>query len=89
MQEKQELTLKEYRKTAFRKRQVFLIICMFLEMVSVVAVGLCFYGGIDRKYLLPCFIAFCLFFTIKMFTLIAYIKEVNRFKQLNPGLKQD
>ena len=88
MKEKEEMTLKEYRKFAFRKRQIYIIICSIFEMLCSIIACLCFYGDIDKKFLLPAVLVFGLFFSVKTYCLIAYFIDVNNFKRLNPDLQE-
>ena len=87
MQENKGLSVKEYRKLAFRKRQIYIIICSIFEMLCTIVICLCFYGDIDKKFLLPAVVIFSLFFSGKISCLIAYFIDVNNFKQLNPDLE--
>jgi len=80
MQEQQKFTLQEYRAKAFRKIQFKVIICSVFELFSFIGFYLGFMGDIDKKFILPCFLVFCIFFGFQIYNLICYFKDINEFK---------
>ena len=85
--EKQDITLEEYRKQAFKVYRAVFITLVLAEGFSLSACAFCMLGILDKSYMLPSFIVFCVSNVGIIAALISYVKKVKGFKHLNPDLK--
>lgn len=85
--EKQNISLEEYRKQAFKVYRAVFITLVLAEGFSLSVFALCMLAICDKSYMLPSFIVFCVSNIGIVAALIFYVKKVQGFKHLNPDLK--
>lgn len=85
--EKQDITLEEYKAQAFKVYRMIFIVLVLAEGFSLAVFAFCVLGILDKPFMLPAFIVFCISNIGIIAAVLSYVKKVKGFKHLNPDLK--